>query len=171
MGGNSVRLAADAIVNAANSELRPGGGICGAIHTAAGSQLATACARIGSCPTGGAVLTPGFRLPSKFVIHAVGPIGEDSRLLRSAYSETLKFINGSTIKSVALCCISTGIYGYPIVPATHIALDEVRKWLSERQNFEKTERIVFVVFDSRDVKVYNRLIPIYFPVKAPSKAE
>jgi O-acetyl-ADP-ribose deacetylase (regulator of RNase III) len=164
MRGDSVRLQADAIVNAANSDLRPGGGICGAIHSAAGPKLAEECRKYRPCPTGKAVRTSGFRLPAKYVIHAVGPIGENAALLRSAYAETLKFIDGSNVKSIGLCCLSTGIYGYPIKPATHIALETVREFLENRRNLEKTERIVFVVFEPSDVIVYNEIIPTYFPI-------
>lgn len=164
-GGDSTVLAVDAIVNAANSELYPGGGICGAIHCAAGPQLAAACAEIGHTKTGHVAVTPGFDLPARYVIHAVGPIGERPEKLREAYEATLRCIDGERIRSVALCCISTGIYGYPIVPATHIALDTVRRFLDAPGNREKVDRIVFVVFMSRDVLVYKNLMPLYFPLE------
>jgi len=162
--GNSAALEADAIVNAANSGLYPGGGICGVIHRAAGHKLEIACDKIGGCPTGECVITPGFRLPSKYVIHAVGPIGEKPDLLQMVYENILNSIDGEKIKSVGLCCISTGIYGYPIVPATKIALDVTRKWLENPKNLEKTNRIVFVVYEQKDVNVYKNLAPLYFPL-------
>ncbi|OHS94453.1 O-acetyl-ADP-ribose deacetylase MACROD1 [Tritrichomonas foetus] len=164
MRGDSSSLAADAIVNAANSGLHPGGGICGVIHSAAGPELATACEKVSPCPTGGAALTPGFKLPAKYVIHAVGPIGEKPDKLESAYKSTLNYIDGEKIRSVGLCCISTGIYGYPITPATHVALNTVRQWLEDKTNQEHTDRVIFVVFEPRDVNVYYNLVHTYFPL-------
>ena len=164
MKGNSVKLAADAIVNAANSYLLAGGGICGMIHSAAGPELQEACAEIGGCPTGSSVVTPGFELPAKYVIHAVGPIGENPEALQSVYESVLSHINGDTIKSVALCCISTGIYGYPIEKATPIALESVRKFLEIPENLQKTERIIFVVFSPKDVSTYYQFVNEYFPL-------
>jgi O-acetyl-ADP-ribose deacetylase (regulator of RNase III) len=164
MRGDSSQLVCDAIVNAASEWLSPGGGICGVIHAAAGPELAKECRKRGRCPTGKAALTHGFNLPAKYVIHAVGPTRQDPVALKSAYVETLKYINGKDIRSVALCCISTGIFGYPIRPATHIALETVRKFLSDPGNRAKTDRIIFVVFKPSDVEVYYTLAPSYFPV-------
>src|SRR5262245_19569174 len=124
-------LSVDAIVNAANTDLSPGGGVCGAIHRAAGPELATRCAELGPCPTGQARLTPGFRLPARFVIHAVGPIwaggaaGED-RLLASAYAASIRLAQAERLATIAFPAISTGIYGYPLRPATKVAVDAVR---------------------------------------------
>ena len=109
-------LAVDAIVNAANSDLAPGGGVCGAIHRKAGPDLTRACAREAPCPTGQARLTPGFQLPARFVIHAVGPIwrggteGEPERLA-SAYRASLALAKAQGLHSLAFPAISTGIYG------------------------------------------------------------
>jgi O-acetyl-ADP-ribose deacetylase (regulator of RNase III) len=171
MGGDSARLAADAIVNAANEWLAPGGGICGVIHAAAGPQLAEECRAVGVTATGMAALTKGYDLPAKFVIHAVGPTSQDPAALRSAYVETLRYIDGRELRSVGLCCVSTGIFGYPIRPATHIALETVREFLDSEENREKTDRIVFVVFERRDQDVYYEIIPEYFPIAAPEAAE
>jgi hypothetical protein len=126
--------------------------------------LAEACAEIGHTPTGEAAITPGFNLPAKYVIHAVGPVGEHPEELKSAYNYTLNYIDGKEIKSIGFCCISTGIYGFPIRPATHIALETVRRFLEDPTNFDHTERIIFVVFEHRDVEVYYELAPKYFPV-------
>lgn len=164
MRGDSASLAADAIVNAANEHLYPGGGICGVIHHAAGPELAEACEKLSPCKTGDAVVTEGFNLPAKYVIHAVGPIGEKPDLLKSAYESTLNCIDGEKIRSVGLCCISTGIYGYPIEAATHVALETVRTWLENEENRNKTDRIIFVVFERRDVEVYFHLVHQYFPL-------
>jgi O-acetyl-ADP-ribose deacetylase (regulator of RNase III) len=164
MRGDSARLDADAIVNAANSGLWAGGGICGVIHSAAGPELEDECQQYSPTDTGKAALTKGYRLPARYVIHAVGPMGEDKELLTSAYESTLAYMDGDKIKSIGFCCISTGIFGYPIVKATHVALETVRKWLDDPANLAKTDRIVFVVFEPRDVEVYYRLAPIYFPM-------
>lgn len=128
-------LAVDVIVNAANEQLAPGGGVCGAIHRAAGPELARACAKLGPCPTGDARITPGFRLPAKFVIHAVGPVwqggnaGEPERLAE-AYRSALRLARHHSLGSIAFPAISTGIFGYPLQPATDLAVrtveDEIR---------------------------------------------
>lgn len=165
MRGDSSRLAADAIVNAANAHLAAGGGICGVIHRAAGPELERACDKIGYTPTGKAAITPGFNLPAKHVIHAVGPIGERPAELESAYKSTLEYIDGDKVKSIGFCCISTGIYGYPIEPATHVALRTVREFLENEENRKKTDRLIFVIFEPRDVRVYSRLIHEYFPLE------
>jgi O-acetyl-ADP-ribose deacetylase (regulator of RNase III) len=124
--GDITALDCDAIVNAANTRLLPGGGVCGAIHRAAGPELAEACDRIYRCPTGEARITPGFRLRARWVIHAVGPgwnggtAGED-RLLASAYRESLRLAAEHGLRSVAFPAISTGTYGFPFEQATAIA--------------------------------------------------
>lgn len=124
-------LDVDAIVNAANDALAPGGGVCGAIHRAAGPELARACAPLAPCPTGDARITPGFRLPSRYVIHAVGPIWYGGKkgeadLLASAYRRALLLASEHSLRSVAFPAISTGIFGYPLREATEIAVDAVR---------------------------------------------
>ena len=128
-------LLVDAIVNAANTELAPGGGVCGAIHDAAGPELARACARVAPCPTGQARLTPGFELPARFVIHAVGPIWRggtagEPELLASAYRSSLELAKAAGLCSVAFPAISTGIYGYPLRAATQVAVATVRAELA-----------------------------------------
>ena len=139
----------DAIVNAANSSLAPGGGVCGAIHRRAGPELATACAAVAPCPTGEARITPAFGLPARFVIHAVGPVwqggdrGEPAQLA-SAYRASLALARHAGVTSIAFPAISTGIYGYPLAAATRIAVDAVR---SELQDPRSIERVVFACFD------------------------
>ncbi|EAY16276.1 Appr-1-p processing enzyme family protein [Trichomonas vaginalis G3] len=166
MGGDSTKLKCDAIVNAANSYLAAGGGICGAIFSAAGyEELQKACDEQGYTETGGAKMTPGFRLPSKYVIHAVGPVGVHPEALRSAYNLTLGFMDNDKVKSIAFCCISTGIYGYSIEKATPVALDTVRKWLEVPENLAKTDRLVFVVFMPKDQQVYSHFAHVYFPLE------
>jgi len=120
-------LDVDAIVNAANEELAPGGGVCGAIHAAAGPGLARECQRLGGCPTGQARITAGYDLAARHVIHAVGPIwhgGErnEATLLASAYQVCYQLADQAGLSSIAFPAISTGIYGYPLGAATGIAL-------------------------------------------------
>jgi len=124
-------LAVDAIVNAANEFLAPGGGVCGAIHWAAGPELEIACARIGHCPTGEARITPGFRLRGRYVIHAVGPVWRggatgEATLLAGAYRSSLRLAEEHGVRSLAFPAISTGIYGYPLEAATDVAVATVR---------------------------------------------
>ena len=162
--GDSTNLKVDAIVNAANEDLAPGGGICGAIFSAAGPNLNNACKKYRHCKTGNAVITDGFKLPSKYIIHAVGPRGEDPKLLVQTYKSILKYIDGYKVRSVGLCCISTGIFGYPSYPAAKIAFRTVRNFLRNPQNREKTDRIVFVVFDKKDIDNYYQVIHKFFPL-------
>lgn len=152
-------LTVDAIVNAANNELAPGGGVCGAIHRAAGPRLASACARLAPCPTGQARLTPGFRLPARFVIHAVGPVwrggsaGEPA-LLASAYRSSLALAQSEGLHSIAFPAISTGIYGYPLEEAAAIAVATVTKELEGGAS--PVDTVVFACFSQDVLDVYVR---------------
>jgi len=151
-------LATDAIVNAANAELLPGGGVCGAIHRAAGQELARACAMLGGCPTGEARITPGFRLQAKYVIHAVGPVwqggtnGEPAQLA-SAYRSSLQLARDNACRSVAFPAISTGIYGYPLEDATHIAVETARAFAAEAG---PVELVHFACFNRQTLDAYRR---------------
>src|ERR687897_2171374 len=129
-------LAVDAIVNAANVELAPGSGVCGAIHRAAGPELAVACARVAPCPTGEARIPPGFGLPARYVIHAVGPVWHggahgEPELLASAYRASLALARAKELQSIAFPAISTGVYGYPVEAAAAIAVATVRAEMSK----------------------------------------
>jgi O-acetyl-ADP-ribose deacetylase (regulator of RNase III) len=152
-------LDTDAIVNAANESLAPGGGVCGAIHRAAGPGLARACAAIGRCPTGEARITPGFRLPARFVIHAVGPVwhggnqGEPD-LLASAYRSAMRLAAEHGVKSIAFPAISTGIYGYPLEAATPIAVSAVR----DAAATSGVERVVFACFSTDVEQAYRNAL-------------
>jgi O-acetyl-ADP-ribose deacetylase len=151
-------LDTDAIVNAANEHLAPGGGVCGAIHRAAGPELARACAEVGRCPTGEARLTPGFRLRAKFVIHAVGPVWHggdagEAGLLASAYHSAMQLAARHHLRSVAFPAISTGIYGFPLGPATKIAVDAVRAALDPGAS---VEQVVFACFSQEILEEYRR---------------
>lgn len=153
--GDITRLEVDAIVNAANTSLLGGGGVDGAIHRAAGPELLEACRAIGGCPTGEARLTPGFRLPAKYVIHTVGPVwrggghGED-RLLESCYRESLRIAAAlPDVRTIAFPCISTGVYGFPPERAAKIAVAVCR---------ESPLEITFCCFLERDLEIYRRLL-------------
>lgn len=140
--GDITTLAVDAIVNAANQVMLGGGGVDGAIHRAAGPELYKACLKVPEvrlgvrCPTGEARITPGFRLPAKFVIHTVGPVYRDGQhgepeKLAACYRNSLALAAENGCKSIAFPCISTGIYGYPIEEAAKIAVREVRDYLTQ----------------------------------------
>jgi O-acetyl-ADP-ribose deacetylase (regulator of RNase III) len=146
----------DALGNAANSGLRGGGGVDGAIHRAGGPYIMDECRKIGGCPTGSAVITSAGELEASFVIHAVGPIyagGQDgeAELLAAAYRNSLKLASDHKLQSIAFPSISTGVYGYPIPEAAEIALSTVI-------NFFRSDNIVqlvrFVLFDSRTFSIY-----------------
>ncbi|MHB1467274.1 MAG: O-acetyl-ADP-ribose deacetylase [Thermoleophilia bacterium] len=146
----------DAIVSAANSGLRGGGGVDGAIHRAGGPAIMAACREIGECATGSACITTGGRLRARFVIHAVGPVwhgGEagEATLLADAYSASLRLSDENRLLSIAFPSISTGVYRYPLAPAARIALDTVRRHL---QGATSLERVVFVLFNERTYEAY-----------------
>jgi len=159
--GDITRLAVDAIVNAANEALLPGGGVCGAIHRAAGPGLWEECKRIGHCPPGEAVITGGYALPARYVIHTVGPIwrggghGEDETLAR-CYASSLRLAAEHGIRSIAFPAISTGIYGFPADRAARIAVEAVRRYLHEH---EQPTDVRFVVFDDANIAAYAAALP------------
>jgi len=158
--GDITTLDVEAIVNAANERLAPGGGVCGAIHRAAGPELARSCAAIGHCATGDAVVTPGFGLKARWVIHAVGPIwhggsaGEDE-LLASAYRRSLELAARTGIKSIAFPAISTGIYGFPADRAAAIAVRTVAEAL---RDLEIPERVVLCCFNATSAALHRHAI-------------
>ena len=124
----------EAVVNAANSRLAPGGGVAGAIHAAAGPGLWVECAALGGCETGQAKLTAGHRLPNAYVIHTVGPVysgqPRDAELLRACYANSLRLADAHAIRSVAFPALSTGIFGYPLEAAARVALETILTYLN-----------------------------------------
>jgi len=151
--GDITKLAVDAIVNAANQSLQGGGGVDGAIHRAAGPELAEAGKRLGGCPTGEARITPGFKLPAKYVIHTVGPVWfggsrREPELLASCYRSSLRLAFEHGARTIAFPAISCGVYGYPIGEAAKIAVAEVSAMEGQ------FDRIVLVAFDA---DVYDAL--------------
>ncbi|MFW5698214.1 MAG: O-acetyl-ADP-ribose deacetylase [Planctomycetota bacterium] len=140
--------AVDAIVNAANSRLAGGGGVDGAIHRAAGPELSRSCRAIGACPTGEARITPGFALPARWIIHAVGPVwrgGEagESALLASCYRNSLALAAGHGVRSIAFPAISCGVYGYPIEAACRLSVASIRDWPCAERGIERVLLVAF----------------------------
>ena len=150
---SKTNIKVDAIVNAANSALSHGGGVCGAIFNVAGpSEMARACNAIGHCDTGNAVITPGFNLPSKYVIHAVGPVWQggdknEPKLLYSAYKQSLTVAKENDCHSIAFPLISAGIYGYPQDGAWRIALQACSDFIVNNPDYSID--ITFAVLDDR----------------------
>lgn len=150
----------DAIVNAANSSLRGGGGVDGAIHRAAGPELLEECAALGGCPTGEARITRAYRLPARHIIHTVGPVwGSGLRgeadLLRRCYESSLALARARGLRSIAFPSISTGAYGYPIEKAAPIAVQAVRDALLEPSSLLLVR---FVCFSAGDLEIYRKLL-------------
>ncbi|TGZ73211.1 hypothetical protein CRM22_001637 [Opisthorchis felineus] len=155
--GDITKLKLDAIANAANKHLRGGGGVDGAIHRAAGSnQLHSACMALNGCPTGSAKITQGFALPAKFIIHCVGPYGENPRQLQGTYERALQLCTENNLTSIAFPCISTGVFHYPQEAAAKVAISTVLSYLSQHTDIQ---RVVFCVFLQEDYAIYKRLLP------------
>lgn len=155
--GDITGLDVDAVVTAANSGLRGGGGVDGAVHRAAGPELLAACRAIGGCPVGDAVATPGFGLRARWVVHAVGPVWQggtagEAALLAAAYRRSLEVAAEVGARSVAFPAISTGVYGYPPDEAAEIAVRTVRSAPPA------VERVVLVGFDAATADRYRRLL-------------
>lgn len=158
--GDITALAMDAIVNAANSSLLGGGGVDGAIHRAAGPNLAQECRFLGGCKPGDAKLTQGYRLRAKYVIHTVGPVWRggghgESAVLASCYRRSLEVAVQHGVKTIAFPCISTGVYGYPIELATPTAIEAVHGFVSGGTEFEE---IAFCCFSRGDLEVYQNAL-------------
>src|SRR5213596_1537282 len=161
--GDITQQRLDAVVNAANTTLLGGGGVDGAIHRTAGPELREACRAIGGCGIGEARITPGFRLPARFVIHTVGPIwrggtNRERELLQQCYRSSLDLAEGHGLRSIAFPCISTGAYGYPPDDAAEIAVTTVRERLV---GSDRIELVRFVCFSNADLLTYDRFLTAY----------
>ena len=152
----------DVIVNAANIHLSDGAGINGAIHAAAGKELAEACEKLGDCATGSAKITPGFLLPAKYIIHAVGPIWRggnkgEAKLLASCYLASFKLALAHQVKTIAFPAVSCGIYGYPVSQAALIAVTETANFLDLHPEFQS---VIFVCFDDNVFEAYQNAVDL-----------
>jgi O-acetyl-ADP-ribose deacetylase len=159
ISGDITKLHVDAIVNAANTSLLGGGGVDGAIHRAAGPELLDACRKLNGCQTGAAKATPGFRLPAKWVFHAVGPVwnggsrGEDG-LLAGCYRSAMQLAATHHVRSIAFPAISTGIYGFPSDRAARIAVETIKAHLEG----SGVEVVNLVCFDPETLRLYEELL-------------
>jgi O-acetyl-ADP-ribose deacetylase (regulator of RNase III) len=157
--GDITQLEVDAIVNAANEQLSPGSGVDGAIHAAAGPELADECETLGGCPTGEARITNGYNLEAKHVIHTVGPIWEDGhenepQLLENCYKNSLRLASENGIRTIAFPAISTGGYGFPPDQAAQIAVKTTKAFLEDN---ELPKQVTFVCFDQASLAYYEEM--------------
>ncbi len=158
--GDITALAVDAIVNAANSRLAPGGGVCGAIHRAAGPDLARECATLGGCATGEAKITAGYGLPALHVIHAVGPVWQgggsgEPALLAACYRRSLEIAQANALATIAFPAISTGIFGYPPEQAAEAAVRAVAQTLPRTGGITQ---VIFCCFDEASAERHHRAL-------------
>lgn len=157
--GDITKMHVDAIVNASNTTLLGGGGVDGAIHRAAGKELLEECKQLGGCPTGSAKITKGYKLPAKYVIHAVGPVWRgghynEDELLASCYTTSMQLAVEHQCKSIAFPNISTGVYGFPKQRAAEI----VYKTITDScKNIPYSMDVYFVVFDDENLNIYKKL--------------
>ena len=154
------KLELDCVVNAANEDLAPGGGVCGAIHLAAGKELADECIKIGHCGVGEARITKGYQLKAKYVIHTVGPVWHggdhgENQYLFNCYKKSLLLSTHHGIETIAFPNISTGIFGYPKELAAETALAAVKQ---HQRSGRKLKEVIFCCFDDENFQLYDRLL-------------
>jgi O-acetyl-ADP-ribose deacetylase (regulator of RNase III) len=159
--GDITVIEVDAVVNAANRSLCGGGGVDGAIHDAAGPELLTECRTLGGCTTGSAKITAGYRLPAKYVIHAVGPVWEggkknEDELLASCYRASLDLAQRHGVRSIAFPAISCGAYRFPVDRAARIALTTIREALT---SYAALESLAIVAFNATVERAFRRALP------------
>ena len=154
------KVECDAVVNAANNSLLGGGGVDGAIHRAAGSELLAECSTLGGCRTGEAKITKGYRLKARYIIHTVGPIysgrPDDAKLLYSCYRNSLELAKTNDVHSIAFPAISTGVYGYPKTEAAEIALKAIDDWFGENEDYGMN--VIMSCFDKGTYYTYQKII-------------
>lgn len=158
--GDITKLRVNAIVNAANTSLLGGGGVDGAIHRAAGSELLKECRTLGGCKTGDSKITKGYKLPARFVIHTVGPVwhggkSKEDELLANCYRKSFKLAQENNIKSIAFPCISTGVYHFPKERAAEIAISVTKEFIQSNGTIES---VTFVCFDDENFGIYDKLL-------------
>jgi O-acetyl-ADP-ribose deacetylase len=158
--GDITTLNVDAIVNAANTTLLGGGGVDGSIHHAAGPELLEECRRLKGCPTGEARITSGYRLPARWIIHAVGPVWtggnrNEAALLASCYENSLRLAVENDLRSIAFPAISTGAYAYPLKQATEIAIREVQRFTKESA---APQEVLFCCYSGEHFATYKKLM-------------
>lgn len=162
--GDITKIPVDGIVNAANSELKGGGGVDGAIHLAGGPAIMEECNKIrdtkGGCPTGEAVYTTAGNLPAKYIIHTVGPVWRggqqgEAELLANAYRSSLKLASELGLKTISFPNISTGVYGYPKREAAEIAFNVVQEFFEKN---DKLKKVIFVCYDIENFQLYQALL-------------
>jgi O-acetyl-ADP-ribose deacetylase (regulator of RNase III) len=154
------KLKVDAIVNAANSSLLGGGGVDGAIHRAAGPELLNACTQLNGCAAGDAKVTPGFDLPTRFIIHTVGPVwrggGEhEAETLASCYRKSLEAAEKLGVKSIAFPSISAGAFGYPLEKAAQVAIESIKEYALHSSSIEQ---VLLCCFSKKALEIYRKLI-------------
>ncbi len=156
----------DAIVNSAHTSLLAGSGLCGAIHKAAGKELEKECLTIGSCGKGEAVITKGYKLPAKYVIHTVGPryglerksLLSDEQILTNCYINSLKRAKENNVRTIAFPSIATNIYCYPIEQASKIALSTIKSFLKENNNEQCFDAVYIVLYSEKDLNAYKSML-------------